>query len=80
MADVFRFPSTPPAPPPKNILRATFFTVIGPSNRPLTCAVYDVATGLELRLSYADDNVHEASYSEEWIARTASRNARTRGI
>jgi len=57
MADVFRFPPTPPAPPPKNLLRATLFTVIGPSGRPLTCAAYDVETGLELRLLYADDNV-----------------------
>jgi hypothetical protein len=57
MADVFRFPPTPSAPPPKNIHRATFFTVIGPSGRPLTCAAFDVDTGLELRLSYADDDV-----------------------
>jgi len=32
----------------------------GPSNRPLTCAACDVATGLELRLSYADDNVQRS--------------------
>lgn len=57
MADVFRFPSTPPPVPPKNIHRATFFTVIGPTNRPLTCAAYEIETGLELRLAYADDEV-----------------------
>jgi len=45
MADVFRFPSTPPPVPPKNIHRATFFTVIGPTNRPLTCAAYEIETG-----------------------------------
>jgi len=40
MADVFRFPTTPPPAPPKNDHRATFFTVIGPSQRPLTCAAF----------------------------------------
>ena len=55
MAEVFRFPDTPPPAPPKSIHRATFFTVIGPSRRPLTCAAFDVETGLELRLSYDDD-------------------------
>lgn len=57
MADVFRFPEPPPRPAPKSEHRATFFTATGPSGRPLTCAVYEVATGLELRLSYSDDDV-----------------------
>jgi hypothetical protein len=55
MGEVFRFPDPPPPPPPKNVLRAVLFTVMGRSNRPLTCAAYDVETGLELRLSYGDD-------------------------
>jgi len=49
VAEVFRFPETPP-PPPKNEHRATFFTVIGSSQRPLTCAAFDVETGSEVRL------------------------------
>lgn len=49
MADVFRFPDTPPPPAPKSEHRATFFTVVGATGRPLTCAAFDVATGLELR-------------------------------
>jgi hypothetical protein len=60
MADVFRFPATPPKPPPKNILRATLFTVVAPSQRPLTCAAYDVESGLELRSSYPDDDVQRS--------------------
>jgi hypothetical protein len=57
MTDVFRFPATPPPPPPKNLHRATFFVVVGASGRPLTCAAYEVATGVELRLSYGDDDM-----------------------
>ena len=60
MADVFRFPDTPKPRPPKNIHRATFFTVIGPSKRPLTCAAYDVDTGLEVRLFYGTDDVQRS--------------------
>ena len=60
MADVFRFPDPAPKPPPKNVLRAVLFTVVGPSNRPLTCAAYDVETGIELRLSYANDDVQRS--------------------
>jgi hypothetical protein len=60
MADVFRFPATPPPPPPKNELRATFFTVIGPSGQPLTCATFDVETGLEVRLFYEPDDVQRS--------------------
>jgi hypothetical protein len=37
MADVFRFPETPP-PLPKNEHRATFFTVVGPSREPAPMA------------------------------------------
>ena len=57
MTEVFRFPPTPPAPPPKNVHRATFFSVVGATGRPLTCAAYEVEPGLELRLSYANDDV-----------------------
>ena len=62
MADVFRFPDTPkpPPPPPKNIYRAMFFTVIGPSQRPQTCAALDVETGLEVRLFYRPDDVQRS--------------------
>jgi len=55
MADVFRFPDPPPKPGPKNVLRATFFRLVGGSGRMLTCAAYDTEFGLELRLSYSDD-------------------------
>jgi len=54
MADVFRFPDTPKPPPPKTIHRATFFTATGATGRPIRCAAFDVETGLELRLFYAD--------------------------
>jgi len=54
MAEVFRFPDTP-KPPPKNVHRATFFQMVGPSDRTLTCAAFDTEFGLELRLSYGDD-------------------------
>jgi len=60
MADVFRFPETPSPPTPKNIHRATFFTVMGPSQRPLTCAAFYVETGLEVRLSYGPDDVQRS--------------------
>jgi hypothetical protein len=61
MAEVFRFPDTPPPPPPKCILRQTFFQVVGASGRPMTCAAYEVETGLELRLSYG---VHDVMRSQ----------------
>jgi hypothetical protein len=54
MADVFRFPDTPPRPAPKNDHRADFFTVTGSTGRLLRCSAFDVETGLELRLFYAD--------------------------
>ena len=79
MAEFFRFPATPPPPLPKNELRATLFTVIGPSGRPLTCAAYDVETGLEVRLFYSEDDVqrsqlfrgplgedHAATVADQW--------------
>ena len=40
----------PPAPP----RIATLFRVIGKSNRPIRCATYQTATGVELRLEYED--------------------------
>jgi hypothetical protein len=60
VADVFRFPDPPKPPPPKNTHRATFFTVIGASKRPLTCAAFDVETGLEIRLFYGPDDVQRS--------------------
>jgi len=53
-ADVFKFPDSPPPPPPKNVLRTLLFRVVGTSGRPLTCAAFEVETGLELRLCYED--------------------------
>jgi len=41
----------PPAPPRV----ATLFRVVGPSNRVVRCATYRVATGIELRLEYEDN-------------------------
>jgi hypothetical protein len=55
VVQVFRFPDPHPPKPPKNILRATLFHMVGPSGRPLTCAAFEVETGLELRLSCGDD-------------------------
>ena len=56
MADVFRFPDSPPPPRPKNTLVATLFRMVAPSSgRVLACAVYEVETGLELRVSYEND-------------------------
>jgi hypothetical protein len=55
LADVFRFPDPPPLPPPKNTLVVTLFQMLGPSRRSVTCAAYEVETGLELRLAYGDD-------------------------
>jgi hypothetical protein len=55
MADVFRFPDRPPPAQPKSDHVATFFTVTGATGRPLTCAAYEVVTGLELRLAYEDN-------------------------
>lgn len=55
VVQVFRFRDPPPPKPSKNILRATLFHMVGPRGRPLTCAAFEVETGLELRLSYGDD-------------------------
>ena len=57
MADVFRFPDPSPPPPPKNVYRATFFEMVGPTAAPITCAAFDTEFGLELRLSYGDDRM-----------------------
>jgi hypothetical protein len=54
MGEVFLPRST--AAPAKNLHRATFFTVLGTTKRPLVCAAYEVETGLELRLTYADNS------------------------
>ena len=43
----------PPAPPQLDRL-ATLFRVRGATGRPLRCALYRVATGLELRFEYED--------------------------
>jgi hypothetical protein len=55
VADVFRFPDPPPPPPLKNRHVATLFQMTSPGGRMLTCAAYEVETGLELRVSYGDD-------------------------
>ncbi len=46
--------SRPPATAPQQELLRVCFRMIGPSQRPLRCAVYQVATGHELRLEYED--------------------------
>ena len=56
MADILRFPDLRSSLP-KSSHRATFFHVVGPGGRLLTCAVFDVAAGLELRLSEGDDRL-----------------------
>jgi hypothetical protein len=40
---------------PRTPFVQTLLSVVGPTGRPLTCAAYEVQTGLELRLSYGDD-------------------------
>ena len=55
MGDIFRFPEAPKPAPPTNEHRATFFSVTGATARQLTCAAYEVETGLELRLAYEDN-------------------------
>ena len=54
VAEILRFPDSPRSSRAKQIPRATFFHVAGPSGRLVTCAVFEVETGLELRLSYGD--------------------------
>jgi hypothetical protein len=49
----------PEPPPPRRL--ATLFRLVGASQRPLRCATYDVATGIELRIEYEDrDDVVKA--------------------
>ncbi len=43
-----------PAPPPQQELLRVCFRMVGPSRRPLRCAVFQVVTGHELRLEYED--------------------------
>jgi hypothetical protein len=64
----------PPAPP----RIATLFRLVGPSERPIRCATYRVATGEELRLEYEqppDDVLKTQLFKhgqEEAIAEVAS--------
>jgi hypothetical protein len=73
-ADVFTFPDTPKRPP-KSIHRATFFVMVGPSARALTCAAFDTEFGLELRLSYGNDLMRSELFRgadrDERLAETA---------
>ena len=75
VADVFRFPDPPPPPPPKNILVATLFEMSSPGGRTLTCAAFEVETGLELRVSYGDDVMRSELFRgldrDERLAETA---------
>lgn len=48
-----RMTPRPPEEPPLQLVR-TLFRMRGASRRPLRCAVYQVATGHELRLEYED--------------------------
>jgi hypothetical protein len=74
VADVFRFPDPPP-PPPKNRLVATLFQMASPGGRTLTCAAYEVETGLELRVSYGDNLMRSELFRgldrDERLAETA---------
>lgn len=36
--------------------------MLGPSRHPVTCAAYEVETGLELRLAYGDDVLRTQSF------------------
>jgi len=75
MADVLRFPDPPRRRQPKNIFRATLFQLRGPGGALLTCAAYETALGLELRLSYGDDLMRTHLFRgvdcEERLAETA---------
>ena len=55
VAEILPFPDPPRSSRPKPMHRATFFHVVGPTGRLVTCAVFEIETGLELRLSYGDD-------------------------
>ncbi len=44
-------------PAPENEHLATFWTLRGATGRDLTCAAYRVATGLELRVGYGEDDI-----------------------
>ena len=75
VADILRFPHRLLPGRARNDHRATFFRVVGPSGRPLTCAAFAVQAGLELRLSC--DNVLWRSQlfrdgCEEQLLETAS--------
>jgi len=75
VADVFRFPDPPPPPPPKNRLVSTLFQMASPGGRTLTCAAFEVETGLELRVSYGDDLMRSELFRgvdrDERLAETA---------
>jgi hypothetical protein len=57
VADVFRFPDTPPPPPPRNDHVCDFWTLRGVTGRELTCSAYGVETGLELRAQYGPHDI-----------------------
>lgn len=62
--------------PPGDRVIGTFFTVVGPSHRALTCAAYQNDCLLELRLSYANGDVLESEVfrghdRDEYLAWTA---------
>jgi hypothetical protein len=74
------FPDTSPPAPPKNGHRARFFAVVGPSGRRLTCAAFDVETGLEVRLFYRDEHVQRSQHSASGRARNRRQRRRINGV
>lgn len=56
----------PPDPEPRLELVRLFWRALGPSNRPLECALYRTDAGLEVRAGYGElDLVHSQHVADE---------------